>query len=139
LEQYPVFLTVDTHERPIFAAFISRKWAVHSRIQKSSPPLKSNVMANGFILLEVLVAMSLVASSWMGLSNTYQRMILRLGQLQEKKAELRKEMDRHELTILAAAQLKNSNPNSRKLADESIGVSRRSRPISSLSRTTHKK
>jgi type II secretory pathway component PulJ len=112
---------------------------VLSLIQKSPSPLKSNAKANGFILLEVLVAMSLVASSWIGLSNIYQGMILRLGQLQEKKAELRKEMDRHELTILAAAQLKNSNPNSRKLADESIGVSRRSRPISSLSRTTHKK
>jgi hypothetical protein len=139
LEQYPVFLTVGTHERPIFAAFISRKWAVHFRIQKSSPPLKSNVMANGFILLEVLVAMSLVASSWMGLSNNYQGMILRLSQLQEKRAELRKEMDRHELAILTVAQLNNSNQISRKLADESIGMSRRSRPISSLGRTTHKK
>ncbi len=83
--------------------------------------------------------MSLVASSWIGLSNTYQGMILRLGQLQEKKVELRKEMDRHELTILGAAQLNNSNPTSRKLADESIGVSRRSRPLPSLGRTTHQK
>ncbi|MBU3558309.1 hypothetical protein [Polynucleobacter sp. Nonnen-W13] len=96
-------------------------------------------MANGFILLEVLVAMSLVASSWVGLSNTYQGMILRLSQLQEKRAELRKEMDRHELDILTAAQLNHSNQISRKLADESIGMSRRSRPISSLGRTTHKK
>ena len=83
--------------------------------------------------------MSLVASSWMGLSNTYQGMILRLGQLQEKRVELRKEMDRHELAILTATQSKNSNQISRKLADESIGMPRRSRPISSLSRTTHKK
>ena len=83
--------------------------------------------------------MSLVASSWIGLSNVYQGMILRLGQLQEKRVELRKEMDRHELAILAAAQLNNPNQTSRKLADESIGMSRRSRPISSLGRTTHKK
>ena len=83
--------------------------------------------------------MSLVASSWIGLSNIYQGMVLRLGQLQEKKVELRKEMDRHELTILAAAQLNNSNPTSRKLADESIGVSRRSRPFPSLGRATHQK
>ena len=83
--------------------------------------------------------MSLVASSWVGLSNIYQGMILRLGQLQEKKAELRRQMDRHELSILAAAQLNNPNQTSRKLADESIGVSRRSRPLLSLSRATHKK
>jgi hypothetical protein len=109
-----------------------------SQIQKSSLP-QSNIKANGFILLEVLVAMSLVASSWMGLSNTYQGMILRLGQLQEKKVELRKEMDRHELAILIAAQSNNSNQISGKLVDESIGVSRRSRPIPSLGRATHKK
>jgi hypothetical protein len=83
--------------------------------------------------------MSLVASSWMSLSNAHQGLILRLGQLQEKRAELRKEMDRHELAILTAAQLNNSNQISRKLADESIGVSRRPRPIPSLGRTTHKK
>ena len=83
--------------------------------------------------------MSLVASSWVGLTNIYQGMILRLGQLEEKRVELRKEMDRHELAILTAAQLNNSNLISRKLADESIGVSRRSRPLPSLGRTTHKK
>lgn len=83
--------------------------------------------------------MSLVASSWIGSSNTYQGMILRLGQLQEKRVELRKEMDQYELSILNAAQLNNSYQISRKPADESIGVSRRSRPIPSLSRTTHQK
>jgi hypothetical protein len=83
--------------------------------------------------------MSLVASSWMGLSNTYQGMVLRLGQLQEKRAELRKEMDGHELAILTVAQLNNSNQISRKLADESIGMSRRSRSIPGLGSTTHKK
>jgi hypothetical protein len=90
-------------------------------------------------LLEVLVAMSLIASIWVGLSNTYQGMVLRLGQLQEKRAELRKEMDMHELAILTAAQASNSNPILRKLADESIGMSHRPHPISSLGRTTHKK
>ena len=83
--------------------------------------------------------MSLVASSWVGLTNIYQGMILRLGQLEEKRVGLRKEMDTHELAILTAVQSNNSNPISRKLADESIGVSRRSRPIPSLGRTTHKK
>jgi hypothetical protein len=86
-----------------------------------------------------LVAMSLVASSWMALTNTYQGMILRLGQLQEKRVELRKEMDRHELAILTATQLSNSKPASRKLADESIGMSRRSHPIVSSSRASNQK
>jgi hypothetical protein len=83
--------------------------------------------------------MSLVASSWMSLSNAYQGLILRLGQLQEKRVGLRKEMDRHELAILTATQLNKSNQISRKLADESIGMSRQPRPIPSLGRTTHKK
>ncbi|QWE00724.1 hypothetical protein FD967_01375 [Polynucleobacter sp. JS-Mosq-20-D10] len=83
--------------------------------------------------------MSLVVSSWMGLSNTYQGVILRLGHLQEKRVELKKEMDRHELSTLNAAQLKNSNQISRKLADESLGMSRWSRPIPGLGRATHKK
>ena len=112
---------------------------MRSQIQKSPNPLELNRAAGGFILLEVLVAMSLVASSWIGLSNTYQGMILRLGQLQEKRVELRKQMDRHELSILNAAQLNNPHQISRKLADESIGMSRRSRPIPSLGRTTHQK
>ena len=112
---------------------------MHSRIQKSLSPLEFNRAANGFILLEVLVAMSLVASIWVGLSNTYQGMVLRLVQLQEKRAELRKEMDMHEFAILTATQANNSNPILRKLADESIGMPHRSRPISSLGRTTHKK
>jgi type II secretory pathway component PulJ len=112
---------------------------VLSLIQKSPSSLKSNARANGFILLEVLVAMSLVASSWIGLSNIYQGMILRLVQQQEKRVELRKDMDRHELAISTATQSNNPNKISRKLEDESIRVSRRSRPLPSLGRTTHKK
>jgi hypothetical protein len=83
--------------------------------------------------------MSLVASIWVGLSNTYQGMVLRLVQLQEKRAELRKEMDIHELAILTAAQANNAIPILRKSADESIGMPHRSRSISRLARTTYKK
>jgi type II secretory pathway component PulJ len=112
---------------------------MRSRIKETLSLIDLNPQANGFILLEVLLAMSLVASSWMALSNTYQGMILRLGQLQEKRVALRKEMNGHELGVLSATQLNNLNQISRKLADESIGVPRRSRLISSPSRTTHKK
>jgi hypothetical protein len=41
-------------------------------------------------------------------------MTLRIGQLQEKRAELRKESDRHELAILATIQLSDLNQSSRK-------------------------
>ena len=83
--------------------------------------------------------MGLVASSWMALSNTYQEMILRLGQAEERGVALKMVMDQHELAILNATQFSNSKQVSRKLADEPTGMSRRARPISGLSRTTHKK
>ena len=47
----------------------------------------------GFILLEVLVAMSLIVGSWMAMTHIYQGLTLRQTQLQVKKAELRKESD----------------------------------------------
>ena len=83
--------------------------------------------------------MGLIASGWMALSNTYQGMILRLGQVAAREVALRKAMDQHELAILTTAQLSNSKQVSRKLADEPTGMSRRARPIPGLSRTTHKK
>ncbi len=55
---------------------------------------------NGFILLEVLVAMSLVAISWIGLGNAYQLLILRLGQEQHKRLKIHQELDQHELQQL---------------------------------------
>lgn len=47
----------------------------------------------GFILLEVLVAMSLIVGSWTAMTHIYQGLALRQVQLQAKKAELRKESD----------------------------------------------
>jgi hypothetical protein len=60
--------------------------------------------ANGFILLEILVAMSLVSTSWMALENTFQHMILRLGQLQEKRVQIKKELDQYELSLFTKIQ-----------------------------------
>jgi hypothetical protein len=64
--------------------------------------------ANGFILLETLVAMSLVMTSWMALENTFQHMILRLGQLQEKRAQMKKELDQYELSLFAKIHTSNA-------------------------------
>lgn len=110
-----------------------------SSTQQSLSEFNFRKQANGFILLEVLVAMGLIASGWMALSNTYQGMILRLGQVAERGVALRKIMDQHELAILTATQLSHSNQITRKLADEPTGMSRRTRPVPDVSRTTHKK
>jgi Tfp pilus assembly protein PilV len=49
--------------------------------------------AKGFILFEVLIAMGLVTASWIALSNSCQHQILRLGQLQEQREKMKKEVD----------------------------------------------
>ena len=54
---------------------------------------------NGFILLEVLVAMSLIMGSWMIATNAYHSLALNLGQQESKRSQLRKEMDAHEIAI----------------------------------------
>jgi hypothetical protein len=95
--------------------------------------------ASGFILLEVLVAMSLVVSSWMVLGNTYQQMLLRLGQLQAQKEQIKKELDQHEIALFNMVQPQNVSQQSRKLLNESVGMSRRSRPVSDIGGTAHQK
>jgi len=60
----------------------------HSIIQVTGP--------EGFILLEVLVAMSLIMGAWMVSINTYQRLTLTLIQQESKRSHIRKEMDAHE-------------------------------------------
>jgi type II secretory pathway pseudopilin PulG len=53
--------------------------------------------AQGFILLEVLVAMSLILGSWMALVGTYQNLTLRTTQTESKRAQLRGELDAFEM------------------------------------------
>lgn len=55
--------------------------------------------SQGFILLEALVAMSLILTSWMALSHTYQGLALRFGQTQEKRMLARKELDQFEIRL----------------------------------------
>jgi Tfp pilus assembly protein PilV len=82
---------------------------------------------NGFILLEVLVAMSLVAISWIGLGNAYQLLILRLGQEQHKRLKIHQELDQHELQ------------QSRLPINESARVPRRNRHITHTTRPIDQK
>ena len=97
--------------------------------QESLSEVRSLRQKNGFILLEVLVAMSLVATSWLALVGTYQGVILRLGQLQVKRDEIRIVLDRHEMALLNTAQFSPINSSLRKLPNESVGISRRSHPF----------
>ena len=52
---------------------------------------------NGFILLEVLIAMSLIAGAWIGLINQYQVMAMRFVQSQEKRIQIRAQMNQFEI------------------------------------------
>lgn len=106
--------------------------------QSVSTP-SSSEQANGFILLEVLVAMSLVTSSWVVLGDTYQQMVLRWGQLQEQRVQMKHTLDQYELALLTHAQSKNLSHQPRKSLHESTRMSRRSRPIPHVSGTPHQK
>jgi len=91
---------------------------------QSVPPLACK--KNGFILLEVLAAMSLVAISWIGLGNAYQLLVLRLGQEQDKRLQIHQELDQHEIHQHKLQQ-------SRLPINESARVSRRNRYIPNTS------
>ncbi|AWW45599.1 hypothetical protein POPA111323_05955 [Polynucleobacter paneuropaeus] len=58
----------------------------------------STPKANGFILLEVLLAMSLIAGAWVGLCNQYQVMALRFVQSQEKRVQIREQINQFEIS-----------------------------------------
>lgn len=52
----------------------------------------------GFILLEALIAMGLIAGVWMAMVQIYQGLALRQNKLQAEKVQLRKESDVFELS-----------------------------------------
>ena len=57
----------------------------------------STPKANGFILREVLLAMSLIAGAWVGLCNQYQVMALRFVQSQERRIQIQEQMNQFEI------------------------------------------
>ncbi|WP_173959561.1 type II secretion system protein [Polynucleobacter arcticus] len=106
---------------------------------ESLSALRPSRQVNGFILLEVLVALSLVAGSWVALGSTYQGIILRLGQLQATRDAITTEWDRHEMAVLNTAQLSSTTSPLRKSSNELAGMSRRSRPLSHSRSASDKK
>ena len=55
---------------------------------------------HGFVLLEALVAMSLMAGLGITAFGAYQGLVLRYGKTQEERRQLRLELDQHEIQIL---------------------------------------
>ena len=50
----------------------------------------------GIGLIEVVVAMALIAGAYIGVVEAYQRMLLRYGQIEVKRIDLNRAQDEHE-------------------------------------------
>lgn len=105
--------------------------------QKSRQFPRSMGQAQGFVLLELLVAMSIVASSWIALEGSYHHLVLKMGQIHVKKAAINRELDQYEIALFTTMQ--SGIPDSKVGLNESSGMSRRSRLISRSSSTINKK
>jgi prepilin-type N-terminal cleavage/methylation domain-containing protein len=94
--------------------------------------------SKGFVLLEVLVAMSLILGAWMALVGTYQSLALRTTQAESKRAGLRKQLDTFEIGEQARAI---SKVNIKGPIHESSRVSSRNRakPVTSQSPAKNKR
>jgi prepilin-type N-terminal cleavage/methylation domain-containing protein len=83
-----------------------------------------NARPQGFVLLEVLVAMSLILGSWMASVGTYQNLVLGVTQIESKKAQLRREFDVFEVSEQARVR---ASTNTKGQNHESSRVSSRHR------------
>jgi hypothetical protein len=105
---------------------------------KARPGLNARLSKDaqsGFILLEVLAAMSLIVGTWMAMIYIYQGLVLRQTQLQVKKIELRKESDVFEISEHARNV---RNISSGVLNHESTRVSSRTRSVHGATQSTTK-
>jgi Tfp pilus assembly protein PilV len=93
---------------------------------------------NGFILLEVLVAMSLISGVWMASNEAYQGLALRLIQQEAKRLQLRGSFDAHEIAEHLRANGKQIQPSisSKDLKRESSRVSSRNRSLRPVTKPT---
>jgi len=63
---------------------------------------------HGFVLLEALLAMSLIAGLGVTAFDAYQGLVLRHGKAQEQRRQLRQEFDQHETQILKKGPISES-------------------------------
>jgi Tfp pilus assembly protein PilV len=100
------------------------------------------VKPNGFILLEVLVAMSLILGAWMASLASYQGIALRHGQQASKRQVLRLKWDQHELQEQARSQgAQKPLPNQPHLVNqgkknEFARMPSRNRPVRAIAQST---
>jgi hypothetical protein len=93
--------------------------------QKPRRIIQSIGQASGFVLLEVLLATSIVASSWIALEGSYHRLVFKMAQIQVKKAAINRERDQYEAALFTA--MHSDKPNAKVVLNESSRMSRRSR------------
>ena len=97
----------------------------------------------GFILLEVLVAMSMVATSWIAVMDVYSQLALRLGALEQKRLSIKRELDEYEIKLYQTQTINQvrTSPtiNHQDLIHEASRMSHRSNPLPHASRGTIKK
>jgi prepilin-type N-terminal cleavage/methylation domain-containing protein len=69
-----------------------------SRLHLSVPKSHSAYLTSdrGFGLIEIVVAMALIAASYIGVVEAYQRVLLRYGQIEAQRTELNRTQDGHE-------------------------------------------
>jgi prepilin-type N-terminal cleavage/methylation domain-containing protein len=69
-----------------------------SRLRPSipKPHTAHPVSDRGFGLIEVVVAMVLIAGAYIGVVEAYQRTLLRYGQIEVQRTELNRTQDQHE-------------------------------------------
>ena len=95
-----------------------------------------NAPGGGFVLLEVLVAMSLILGVWMALVGTYQNLALRNAQEESKRTQMRKEFDAFEIGEQLRANMASS---SKELNSESSRVYGSYRAMHATSKPVTKK
>jgi prepilin-type N-terminal cleavage/methylation domain-containing protein len=69
-----------------------------SRLHLSVPQSHSAYLAGdrGFGLIEVVVAMALIAGTYIAVVEAYQRVLLHYGQIEAKRIQLNRAQDQHE-------------------------------------------
>jgi Tfp pilus assembly protein PilE len=91
--------------------------------------------SQGFVLLEVIVAMSLILGSWIALVGTYQNLVLRATHMESKRAQLGRGFDAFEVSEQARVS---ANTNTKGQTHESSRVSSRYRTQHATSQSTSK-
>jgi hypothetical protein len=89
-------------------------------------------MEQGFIVLEALIAMGLIAGIWLSMVQIYQELALRQIKVQAEKVQLRKDADAFELSEYTRSQIDGS------VKHEPSRVLSRSRTMSGANQPTIK-